>query len=589
MKQVDFFKLERSVQDRFLSASRAEFDPKPILFKPATVPTGWYWLAISPISLILMWALYATGLGDMDSSLARHATVFIGLYVGLAVAFAVGIVQFIAYRAAAAALPYRPGYYLFPACLIDARTTQLRVTPISEMSSAGALGAEVVITIAGTTMRFPSDHATGETVLSAIKLAQMQCSDDLEDSARVMLDPLAPPVVKGPFANENALVERKPLWMRIRFVAAVAFGVVGVLIYQHRDSLSDDQMFATAKDKNDVATYKRYLERGTEHKSEVSRLLLPRAELKRAIEEGSVEAIDAFKAAYPDTDIASEVEAARKRALEVAFNKAAKPATLDALFAFEKKYPGHHLGKHLAAHKNAIYKRALDTYKSTMMPKSARSADFAGRLVAYSEKKGPEPTPEGLRGPEAEVRIRVVPSKALKKSDELVRKNQYYAGKNGLPSRWLNREEMKELEDRTLEAYRSALDEMFPPSILRVKVGEEVDGTAEMPPFDKPTLVISYRIEPSGKNYASAKPRGIFVGLAFFFRIEFFLPGDDKPYVYKEVLPKRVPGSVVIAHAKNPEGSLTQKIYAKMTNDGFDAVTRRFLEQWLKPELLDKP
>ncbi len=582
MKQVDFFKLERSVQDRFLSACRGEFDPKPILFVPATRPTGWMWLALSPLSVVALWFLFEVGLGDMASAMGRHPQAYMAFYVALMVAFAVGIVQFVAERAASSGLPFRPGFYLFPACLIDARTTVLRVTAIGELKGVGTAGTGVMVTFGARTYRFPADRGYAEQALSAIKLAQMQCSDELEDAARVLLDPLAPPVVVGPFAPDKALVARKPLWVKIRFVAAIAFGVVGVIIFQKRDDMSDAAMFEAAKAKDDIVTYKLYLERGTDHQKSVARLLLPRAELRVAVAAGTVEAIDAFKASYPDTDIAAEVDTARRRSIEVAFNDAAKPATLEALLAFDEKYPGHHLSEHIAAHRHAIYQRALAAYQA-MMPKAGKTADFAARLVAFAEKVGPIRTAEGIRGAVAEVRIRAVPSKAMKKADALIKLNQYFVGPKSLPTRYLSREKLQALEQRTTGDYAAALTRGFPKSILRFQTGAEVDGAQDFPKVDKPTLIISYRIEPSGRNYASAKPRGIYIGLIYFFRVDFLLPADDKPHVMKFAVPMKVPGSLVVAHAKKPEGSLETKIYERMSRRAFDSLSKKYLALWLAP------
>src|SRR5690606_39175001 len=130
----------RSVQDRFLSSCRGEFDPKPILFRYATRPTGWFWLLLAPLAVAGMWFLFKSGLGDIESGLSRHPQTYIAAYVALAIAFAVGIVQFVAHRAASAALPFVSGFYLFPACLVDATRTVLGVIPISEMKSAAADG-----------------------------------------------------------------------------------------------------------------------------------------------------------------------------------------------------------------------------------------------------------------------------------------------------------------------------------------------------------------------------------------------------------------------------------------------------------------
>lgn len=586
MQQVDFFELTRGVQDRLLSSCRGEFDPKPILFQRATRHTGLVWLMLTPLSVVGMWWLFTNGLGDMGSPMGRHPQLYVGAYVALTVAFAVGIVQWAALRARTATLPFVPGYYLFPACLIDARGTKLGVVPMTELTQATIERGKVVARFGSRTYRFAVDGAYRAQAISAIKLAQMQCSDPLEDAARVLLDPLAPPMVEGPFAPEKALLLRRPLWVKIRLIAAFAFGVVGLVIFQKRDRLSDEAMFAVAEKANDVATYQLYLAHGTAHQLTVSRLLLPRAELRLAVAQGTVEAIDAFKAAYPDTDIGEEVEAARKTAVEAAFAKANQPGTFDALMAFEATYPGHHLNKQVAAAKHAIYARALADYKRAKMPKAGKTATFAGELVAFAEKTGPLETPAGVRGAFVEVRLRPVPSKALEKADQLVEKNPYFIGPRSRPTGYLAPEKLQAIEDRAAAAYVDALSKGFPASVLRFRAGEDMDGSVDLPAVDKPTLVVSYRIEPSGANYASAKPRGIYIGLVYFFRVDFLLPAKGEPHGIKHVLALDVPGKLVREHAKKPEGILEQKLYDAMSNDAFDDLFKRYIAEWLRPELL---
>ena len=586
MKQVDFFELPRSVQDRFLSGCRGDFDPKPILFLPATHKTGLVWLTLTPLSVVLMLFLYKYGLGDMESALGRHPTPYIAVYVGLAVMFAVGIVQWAAYRARNSALPFVPGFYLFPACLIDARTTKLGVTPMTKLESVTKEANAVTLRIDGQNMRFPVAANFADQALSAVKLAEMQCKDELPEAARVLLDPLVPPVVSGPFAPDKPMVHRRPLWVKIRFVAALAFGVVGVVIYQKRDATSDAMMFKTAKDKNEIAVYQLYLEKGTAHTAKVSRELLPRAELRGAIAEGTVEAIDAFSVRYPDTDIGGEVESARKAAVEAAFLEAKKPGTFEALIAFEKKYPGHHLEKHVAAERRAIYARAFEALKKKM-PESAATLYVAKALIDFAQEKGPQETPEGIRGPYLEVKVRNVPSKALAKADTLVERNPYFGGPRSLPTRYLSKEKLQTAEDALADRFVEAFDGAVESSVLRFRVGHDVDGSKKLPTVDAPTLVVSYRIEPSGANYASPKPRGIYIGLVMFFRVDFLLPGDQKPHVLKHVLPVDVPAKLVMANAKDPK-DLEQKVYDKMVGEGFDDIFQRYIDTWLRPEALKK-
>src|SRR6185503_4684887 len=131
----------------------------------------------------------------------------------------------------------------------------------------------------------------------------------------------------------------------------------------------------------------------------VSQVLLPRAELRLAVAQGSVEAVDAFIRAYPKTGIQAEVDAARQNALVGEFERARKTGTLAALLSFAERYPKHGIDKAFDQAKHALYLRAQARYKAEMPKGSESHAEFVGRLVAYAERAGAKTTAKGLRGP----------------------------------------------------------------------------------------------------------------------------------------------------------------------------------------------
>ena len=121
-------------------------------------------------------------------------------------------------------------------------------------------------------------------------------------------------------------------------------------------TLSDARM-RMGRGRDDVPSYENPA-RGQRGARRVSRVHLPRAALRVALASRTVESIEAFKKAFPTTEIPAEVQAARQTALAAELAQARSEGTFTALFGFAEKYPDHGLGPDLEAGKKALYARA---------------------------------------------------------------------------------------------------------------------------------------------------------------------------------------------------------------------------------------
>jgi len=585
MKEIDFYSLPRGIQDRLLVAFRAEYEPKPILFQPGARPIMSAWLALSSITTSLVAALYLVGLGNIESSLARHPTLSVVVYVLLVAAFAFGLVQALAFYLAIKSLHFLPGVYLLPSNLIDARDHMLGVYPLAELSDVSGTGSRVVVKFGMKSFSFRVHMSNQLRAIQLVQAARERLAGLVDEAARRELDPLEPFLVESPLASTVPFARKVPLWLRFRWVYAAAFGFIGILLFQVRDDMSDARMFASAQTRDDVASYKRYLEHGEDHRETVNSVLLPRAELRLAVVEGSVEAIDAFSREYPETGIQPQVAAARRKALVATFEKARAARTMAALLSFAERYPKHGLEKELSDAKHEIYQRALESYEGKMPKQAKLTAEFVKRLIAFAEKTGARKTPEGVVGPTVEIRFRRVPSRFLKKSDELVQRNPYYIGKPSLPTRYLDVPHLEPHEQRLSEGLIKAFAEGFPADVMVFGPGSPIDGSEKkMPTVTAPTLVVSYRMEPSGANYAYKKPRGVYVGLGFHFKLDFMLPGDDKPLTARHAFRQRIPVKIVTKfNSESPRGSVETAVYEAMLRGAFAEIQKRYLAQWFKP------
>jgi hypothetical protein len=583
MKRLDFYSLPRAVQDRLIAAFRGEFDPKPIVSRRTARATAFAWVGLSAASVLLFVALYRLGYGDLDSGLSRHSRPLLAAYVALAAAFALGVVRAVAGRFARRRLPFATGVYLFPANLIDARERTLRVYPLDELTEALASEpGSVQVALGARRFSFQVESARREETVEAIRSASARMREELAEEKRRFLDPLIPPSVASPLASD---VPFKPLgarWTRGCWVIAGAVGLLGVPIHLLRDRGSDARMFAVARERDDVATYRRYLARGSAQRDLVARELLPRAALRAAVAQRSVEAIQQFIREYPDTAIQDEVARALRAALEAALAEAKRPGTLAALMAFTERYPNHGLEQPLLQARHAIYQRALERYRVRVPGKNVQVAGFLELLIATCERIGARKTPEGVRGPTVAVRLRRLPSRGFDQADKLVRANPWYRGVPSLPSRYVDATHVEGPEKQVAAALVEAFSRELDAEIVTFAAGAPLEGQDDkLPAFAEPTLVVGYRLEPSGSSYANRKPRSVIIGLSMVMDSVFTLPGIDKPLKLRHTAAVRVPLPRILEHKDpSPPGAVESDIYGAMLDELFATAPKRYLAAW---------
>ncbi|WP_437533608.1 hypothetical protein WME79_06935 [Sorangium sp. So ce726] len=585
MNEINFYKLPRTIQDGVIEAFRGRFAPVPIVSRFGTRRTIVAWLTVSAASGVLLAALCAAGLGDVNSVFALHPTSAAAAYVLLAATTVIGVLRALAYNADLVTLPFAPGLFVFPANLVDARDHRLRVFSLAELSrvSAGPRGA-VVLTFGGTQHAFPlEDPSRSGDVIREVEAAcsRMKAKPDAAELRR--LDPFEPPAIQSPFASPIPLSREVPGWHSYAWLLAAAVGVaLGLGLFVLRNRMSDARMYAAARERDDVAAYQSYITRGRGHAEVVSQVLLPRAELRLAVANGSVEAIDDFLRAHPKTGIQAEVAAARRVALAAELERAREVGTLAALLAFAERYPKHGLDKPFNDARHALYVRALDRYKSELPEGSEQNADFVRRLLAYAERVGPKSTPQGLRGPAVQVRFRRLPSQDLERADDIVRKIPMFSGATSLPTRYVDATRLDPQEKRTAAALVEGLARGFEPELVTFEPGPAFEGSAEEQlTVTSPSLVVSYRVEASGIAHASKKPQIIIMGLKFFFKTEFMLPGDAQPLVTSYKIARRVPAGLIQQQTPAPRpGVLEAIVYEAMMREAFIDLEERYLSKW---------
>jgi hypothetical protein len=540
---------------------------------------------VALVSLLLMLALCQIGFGALGSMFAVQTPFLLALYGLFGFGVALGILQIVALGARVAALPWQSGIYAFPIGVIDARDRVLHIHPLTGASRIGASGSRVELVFPGVSFSFPA--ASAEAAQQAVQILEAARDRPPESQNRhtlFELDPLQPPSVASPLGPQLPLKLSTPLWERQRWVLAVILGVAaGAGLWQMRNTVSDDRMFARAQTANTPDSYRAYLEYGKRHREAASTILLPRAELRAAQKAGTVEAIDAFIAKNTSAAIANEVKAARYTALLTAFESARRSGTLSALHGFSAKYPDHPLDKHVKEARRAVFARAYRSYAKLAPADGAETSRAVQRLLAYAERTGPSKSRNGLRGPTVEVRFQRVSSETLGRADIALSKNPSFNGTVSYVTRYFDATHQEQREQAMAEALTSRFSKAFSPEVLTFAKGAAFDAPEDqLPEFKTPTLAITYRVEWTGGALESKRPRGIIVGLLILFRTQLVIPGDSHPYRFKYNAGLTVPGEWLKENVGLGPGALEEQCYAMMWGEAEKQFLNRFLKSWFK-------
>jgi hypothetical protein len=577
MQPIDFYKLTRPVQERFIGSVNGSGLPAPILRTNTAPRAPLLWLGVTAGSLLVLLLFYRLGFGNLTSAIAVQGSGWLVAYVALVALSVFGVVSAMTIWREHKQSPFRRGVYVFPVGLIDAREPLLRLYPIEDLGNVvGPSAGTFTLDFGGASFVFPvkdAEHAeTAKTELASAR-GRVQDADAARESIRpkalAALDPLQG--FANPLVSSDPLAPSAPAWAKRGW--AIAFGagaIFGASLWFVHNAKSDDAMYTSAVAEDDADGFRAYLVHGTRHATEVSSILLPRAELLAAQKVGSVAAIEAYAKDHPKTSIGPEIAAALKVALAKELDVAVHAGTLAAIDDFTRNHPDSHLDAEIKAARHAVYQAALDRYTQQAPAKSAAELAFVQRLLAWAEAKGPP----------VEVRFHRLASKTIDKADGAVQKHRMFRGVVSLPSRYFDAAHAKPNEDALATAVVQRFAQAFPTEIVALAVGEPIsDPDAPLPAqIMVPTLFVEHGPSWSGSVVTSSSPRGVFVGLEMSFSALFRLPDDTKPLKVRLDLWKS-PDTASAKGDDKPE----ETVYSKMEEDAFGQFQKKLLGALFKP------
>jgi len=573
MQVVDFFNLERSLQDRFVEAAAGSVPPAPIAFKAARPPGRVLaWWAACGLGIVSAVAVLAIGFGALHSPLALLPTWWVGVEGGL-VAFAV----FAGLRALALdhdrdSLPYRAGAYVFPIGVVDAQTEVVRIYRFPELTDVSRREKRVTLVFEGARFDFETaDAALAEQLLQLVEQNRQRVSGvsgPPSSRALAALDPLADTGFKSPFTPTEPRRKSSPRWLRFGWLEALLAGaLLGPVAWKARNFLSEERLYGAARALGTTQAYRDYLARGGT-RSDVTDVLLPRAELQEAIAKGSVTALEELMARGKHAHIDAEVQGALKKALLSELSAVAAKGSLTALKDFEQTQPHHALVQKEIEQKRAeLYQKVVRAFTAVAQPSTPGLVGFVGRLLFYAQKQGPE----------VDIAFRRRTAEASKDAEEQLTKSAYFMGPDALPSRYFRPEDWERRENEVGAELAARLNREFPPDMLHFTLVPALadDGT-DVPKLQKPTLVITHRDEMSGA-FMSKKPRGAFVGLGVTVRSVFVIPGDEQTLTFK--FSAWLPPD--LKKWEEP-GTTPKDIYEALAKDGLSRFSKKQLAFFFK-------
>jgi len=252
-------------------------------------------------------------------------------------------------------LPFQPGTYVFPLDLVDARTRELELYPLSELQSLDPVHHTKGGRYTHSTLWFVYPEKSfvfeihgqdqAESQLHAVQNARqilMAAIQRGDLSELLPFDPFADARASNwmPMNDFGLLAKGRPGWTRFIWAITLMIGLAaGVGTWRARNHFSDQRVYARLEARPDIAQADSYVKGGGLRASEVQSSIIPRAKLaeaKKETGEKRIVALDKFLKAYPKSAVEVEARALFRDALHEQF---LAQTSVSGVRAFIQAYP----------------------------------------------------------------------------------------------------------------------------------------------------------------------------------------------------------------------------------------------------------
>jgi hypothetical protein len=567
MQRVEFYGLERPIQERFVAAARGTAPPLPLAVKRELLPrSAGMCLALGALCLVGIGVFARVGYAKLDSPLALQSSSALGVYLVLGVA--AGVLFAIAWRIQRerSRWPFSPGVYAFPSAVVDARSLSMRVHSMADLADASAAGASLSLAFSdGASFRFRASDSSraADLARSVNELRQRFGPDVAPVSARELAvwDPLADNGFANPFSPRERMKQPKASlsWVALP-VAALAFALAAVGVWALRNHLGEKALYAAARKADSHAAYEAYLARGGSN-PDVSKLLLPRAELREVVAKNSIEELERFVKAHAGSAIDAEAENELLKQLLAALEEAKRAGTLKALKQFRSRFAGHpHIQGEITRAINARTEAGLARFAERAHPKPEVLEAFR-RLLAYAAEH------EGV----VEVRCKRRLPESVAKTEELLAKAHWFGGKASLPGQYFDAKHAALREQPIQKQFVDTFSQGFDEDLLKFQPGAPIDdNTDEDPKVTVPSIIVIHRTEMSGA-YLMKRPRAALTGVGVLFRIGVLIPGQGAVHNYRYSAWNSPDMKSMM------DGHTFEQIYNEMADKAFTKLAKKYV------------
>lgn len=577
------------MQERFIASAKGTAPPAPILRRLGTTKHNVAFAGVAAAAFVALLTVVLAGYGSLGSGSSVQPIGMLVVYAVLLFLLPYGVIRALGLVLEARALPFKPGIYVFPMCVVDARQKRMRVAPVTDLvkvepGTPFRLSYKTLGTI-----EFPSNGEPAEQLKFSFDVAQENAKHALatnDEAELVTLDPFyEPKKFVSPIGPQEPLIERVPAWVKYGWAIALGVAIVfAPLSYFVRNSASDDKTLERAKSDGSPGAFRSYLEYGRRHREEVSDVLLPRAELEVAKKQHTVDAILGFIHTHPGSKIDDEAKAALHDAYVAELEKAKAKGTVSALDEFTKRYPEHHLDQEVVRAKHALYVAALGTLKKKAPGLGPEGNAFMDKLFGFLEAHGPKTV----------VVLRREISPGLGRADKLIgasplnrtlgpRQVTKYFPEGKPPSK----------ESEVVKALAQTLGKIVPADVLRLEQGPtpaDQSDDAIVSQANAPVIVIRYRIGWQGVAFSSNQLKRAFAGIHVTGDAAFYVPNE--PNALKTKIDVPPPRALLVKYESpshpglNTDAPSEQEpetgIYATMEMRALDQFTTS-VEQMILP------
>lgn len=513
----------------------------------ARSPVAWYLLFLVTISALVVGVMHqfaATANPVQDRRWLAFYVVAWAL-VGLTLS------MFARQRALKGSLPFQPGVYVFPLDLVDARTRELELYPLSELQSLDPVHHTKGGRYTQSTLWFVFGEKSfvfeikgqdqAESQLTAVQGARqvlLQAIQRGDLSELLPFDPFADARARNwlPTNDFGLLAKGRPVWTRFIWAITLIVGLAaGVGTWRVRNWRSDERVFARLEARPDLALADAYVRGGGLRSSEVQTSIIPRAKLAEAKKETGDKravALDRFLKTYPKSAVEAEARTLLRATLHEQF---VAQTTVSGVRAFVARWPDAPDTFQGQGKIKELYDQTHAMYRQRMADKSV--GPIVESMMTWAETSG---APFDVRFRRRNVATLAAADKLLAKG--LLDDDGPAPKGNAEVASLFTGEEGKARDAAMVKGLERAFKGVFPADVFPLRLAAGIDDAtaAAMPALPKapladvngPTLVVDVEVAWAGTTFLARDLRRRYLGLQLKVDVVAQIPKDGRVFSF---------------------------------------------------------